>query len=149
MTTITIPEIAPNLHIWRSLVLARDNFTCQHCGNTDITILKAHHIIPIHKDEKPKLTISNGITLCVKCHGREHRQYIPEPIDPNIPCPHIKTLTEVRRNAGRKGGLISTALHPRNKEYLSQIGKTGGRPRRPTIEELMNGNGNNGHHNGN
>jgi len=48
-------------------------------------------------------------------------------------------LTEQRRYAGRKGGLISTALHPRTKEYLSAIGKRGGRPRRLSYSEIVNG----------
>ncbi len=48
-------------------------------------------------------------------------------------------LTEIRRQAGRKGGLISTALHPRDKEFLSRIGKQGGRPRRLSYSEIVNG----------
>ena len=56
----------------------------------------------------------------------------------------MTTLHEKRRNAGRKGGVISTALHPRTKEYLSSISKGHGRPRRLTYDEVVNGGNGNG-----
>jgi general stress protein YciG len=56
----------------------------------------------------------------------------------------MSELTEVRQKAGRKGGIITASLHPRGKEYFSRIGKLGGRPRRLSYSEMMNGNGGNG-----
>jgi len=52
---------------WRKKVFRRDHFTCQLCG-IDGTTLNAHHIQ--RKADHPNLTfiLSNGITLCEKCH---------------------------------------------------------------------------------
>ena len=65
---------------WRNLVFARDNWTCQICGGNKY--VTAHHIIgfsKILKDNNITNTseaidcdilwdISNGKTLCEKCH---------------------------------------------------------------------------------
>ena len=57
---------------WRKSVLERDGYKCQHC-NIDSNV--AHHIIDILllKDDCDTLFNPNiGITLCVKCHAKEH-----------------------------------------------------------------------------
>jgi hypothetical protein len=81
---------------WRPKIFERDNFTCQECGKKDVR-LEAHHINPLSttiksycdkhphntSDEKLKLIstlitssevndISNGVTLCKKCHKLKH-----------------------------------------------------------------------------
>jgi 5-methylcytosine-specific restriction endonuclease McrA len=65
--------LAKDLIEWRKLVLERDNYTCQKCRAKDIR-LEVHHVKP--KDQYPHLAlqISNGITLCVKCHRKEPSQ---------------------------------------------------------------------------
>ena len=55
---------------WRNSVYKRDNYTCQECGNKGI--IHAHHIIEWAKDESKRFDIDNGITLCIKCHGKIH-----------------------------------------------------------------------------
>jgi 5-methylcytosine-specific restriction endonuclease McrA len=60
---------------WRETkksILARDNYTCQICKTTKkFSKLTAHHINP---DEE---TIQkNLITLCKKCHKKEHKRII-------------------------------------------------------------------------
>ena len=74
---------------WRKQILKRDNFSCQKCGRPDN--LQVHHIKklsnivadiknlikdigfhPIIKEHVPLWDISNGITLCVKCHKSVH-----------------------------------------------------------------------------
>lgn len=55
---------------WRIKVYQRDDFKCAHCG--DSGYLNAHHIIPFSEDESLATDISNGITLCEKCHGDIH-----------------------------------------------------------------------------
>lgn len=78
--------------MWRQAVFIRDNFTCQHCGARGV-YLHAHHIIPFNILLKeaakymplinlyeaallytPLWEITNGITLCKKCHRKEHNK---------------------------------------------------------------------------
>lgn len=71
---------------WAQKVLERDNYTCQRCGSTKSGSLNAHHLIRlcdilrfynINTIEEAKVCellfdISNGITLCKKCHRWVH-----------------------------------------------------------------------------
>jgi len=70
---------------WRTQVFGRDNFTCQECKARGVWI-EAHHeksFAEIIKDNRIKTigdadscdelwSISNGITLCKKCHKQLH-----------------------------------------------------------------------------
>ena len=58
---------------WRKSVFERDNHTCQHCNKTNC-LVHAHHIKPASEFPELKFDIGNGITLCPKCHKKEHRQ---------------------------------------------------------------------------
>lgn len=53
--------------LWRSFVFERDNYTCQSCNQSGCYI-EAHHIKSWIKYPKLRLEISNGLTLCKKCH---------------------------------------------------------------------------------
>ncbi|MEZ7496449.1 DUF6291 domain-containing protein [Leeuwenhoekiella aequorea] len=57
--------------IWRSDVFSKDEYTCQSCGVFG-GVLNAHHIKPFAKYPKLRTELSNGITLCVDCHKKEH-----------------------------------------------------------------------------
>lgn len=72
---------------WRSLVLNRDDFTCQSCGkhcNKNEKGLAAHHIKEYAKYPELRYDINNGLTLCRKCHMELHGKPIQEA--PMIPC---------------------------------------------------------------
>lgn len=61
--------------LWREAVFARDDHTCGLClvrGGA----LEAHHIVPVSVNETLRYELSNGMTLCLKCHRyvtRTHR----------------------------------------------------------------------------
>lgn len=55
---------------WREIVLKRDK-KCVKCGSTEK--LQAHHIKPFALFPLERYEITNGITLCERCHKAEHR----------------------------------------------------------------------------
>lgn len=61
-------------------VLKRDNFKCRMPSCKSTKNLNVHHINPWSKAAALRYDISNGITLCKKCHtfinGQEHH-YAP------------------------------------------------------------------------
>jgi 5-methylcytosine-specific restriction endonuclease McrA len=57
---------------WRFDVFARDHFTCQECGDARGGNLVAHHIKPFAAYPDLRFAVSNGITLCQKCHDALH-----------------------------------------------------------------------------
>ena len=57
---------------WRKDVFIRDGYTCQHCGSVGGT-LNAHHIKPFSIFPESRFDVSNGITLCRKCHIKLHK----------------------------------------------------------------------------
>jgi len=74
---------------WKTSVLIRDNYTCIECGAT--TDLRVHHKMPLVQIayrynpelslekinlilESPEFNdVTNGKTLCISCHLKEHR----------------------------------------------------------------------------
>lgn len=76
--------------VFRKQVLARDQWVCQRCGEKEAA-LHAHHIIP-YKMKYDSMDVKNGITLCVKCHQKAHKEAGCRPQDihaaaeKNAPC---------------------------------------------------------------
>jgi len=58
---------------WRLSVFKRDNFECQNCHEHTRT-LEVHHIIPFSESIEQRTVMSNGITLCKKCHRQKHKR---------------------------------------------------------------------------
>ena len=57
---------------WALAIKTRDSWKCANCVHTfHERALHAHHIIP--QALGGENTLENGITLCTRCHGKEHR----------------------------------------------------------------------------
>jgi 5-methylcytosine-specific restriction endonuclease McrA len=54
---------------WRKQVFERDDYTCLHCDERGGK-LNADHILPVYLFPELILEISNGRTLCKKCHKK-------------------------------------------------------------------------------
>lgn len=55
---------------WRTAVFERDNFKCQKCGTHKN--IQAHHIKTWKNNKELRYAVSNGVTLCRKCHLEAH-----------------------------------------------------------------------------
>lgn len=64
--------LTPEYIVWRRSVYQRDNYTCQHCGDSRGGNLNAHHIKEWSKYPDHRYELDNGITLCVTCHRKVH-----------------------------------------------------------------------------
>lgn len=63
----------PEYRRWRQCVLERDNYTCQMCGKQGGK-LNVHHIERYRNNIERRTDVSNGITLCEKCHKELHQR---------------------------------------------------------------------------
>lgn len=67
---MAIPAVAKNLNEWRYYVRLRDNDTCQQCYGVERAFSKeCHHI---SDDPALRLVVTNGKTLCSRCHRHLH-----------------------------------------------------------------------------
>lgn len=55
---------------WLKKVFERDGYICQNCGKGGY--LEAHHILGFKEHAQSRFDVSNGITLCRKCHFKAH-----------------------------------------------------------------------------
>lgn len=59
---------------WRKEVYERDGYLCQKCHQKDMR-LNSHHIKNYINNKDLRFIVSNGITLCKKCHIEFHHIY--------------------------------------------------------------------------
>lgn len=60
----------------RQMVLERDGWICQICGNTiEKAPLHVHHMDPVVQNPLFQNDMDSCITLCKSCHKKVHRQY--------------------------------------------------------------------------
>ena len=67
---------SPEYYQWRKAVLSQDKYACCLCGSADN--LHAHHKLPIAEYPNKIFVVSNGITLCRKCHEKTHLLLLKE-----------------------------------------------------------------------
>jgi len=58
---------------WRTKVYERDGYRCVLCGRFNLR-LDPHHILPKSLFPKLKYIISNGATLCRRCHRKTFKK---------------------------------------------------------------------------
>ena len=63
-----------NYRHWKKEVFKRDNNTCIKCKSNKK--IEAHHIIRWVDSISLRYEVSNGATLCSKCHKKEHRKLL-------------------------------------------------------------------------
>ena len=73
---------------WSAFVRNRDG-QCLNCGC--IEDLHAHHILPKSTHPDKRLDVDNGMTLCYRCHKKEHEKNRSVRINRALH-PHRKTL---------------------------------------------------------
>ena len=59
---------------WHKAVFERDDYTCQKCGERGGK-LRTNHILGYADNKNERTLLSNGITLCKKCHKNYHHVY--------------------------------------------------------------------------
>lgn len=59
--------------LWREAVFERDDFTCQDCGLRGV-VLHGHHIKGWAEYPELRYDVSNGQTLCEKCHLKTRKK---------------------------------------------------------------------------
>lgn len=72
-STIQRIKMGIEYRLWREAVFARDNWTCQECKVKGV-YLHAHHIKPFSQFPELRFALDNGITLCVNCHQKQHKE---------------------------------------------------------------------------
>jgi hypothetical protein len=83
---------------WRKAVYLKDDFTCQICHKKGV-IINAHHLQSWTDYPELRFDVSNGITLCIDCHGKLHNKNFSN--RRNKTCPSCGASTTGRGINGR------------------------------------------------
>lgn len=73
MATYRQKLLDPRWQRLRLVILARDQWTCQICGNTTNT-LHVHHVLYHEGSEPWEAPPFELVTLCATCHEAEHEE---------------------------------------------------------------------------
>ena len=65
---------------WAKKVKQKDNYRCQVCFSSED--LESHHLYGYEQVDSLRYELSNGITLCLKCHEKMHAIFGKEHIFP-------------------------------------------------------------------
>jgi hypothetical protein len=65
----------PEYTEWRKAVYERDGYSCQICKDKSGGNLNAHHLDGYTDNPDKRILLSNGITLCDRCHKNFHHQF--------------------------------------------------------------------------
>jgi hypothetical protein len=68
------PRNTDEYYNWRKTVFEKDSYTCQCCSILGGK-LEAHHLKCWKLYPKERFKLSNGKTLCIKCHKRYHSKF--------------------------------------------------------------------------
>ena len=105
-------------HKWVSAVMSRDKATCQECGATEVE-LHAHHIKSYKDHPELRFDLSNGITLCYKCHWALHTALNAKTVNSgNTPPTKVEGNPEPSSN-----GNILEGVTTRGRAYRRWVGK--------------------------
>lgn len=85
-------KVDPNMRLrtnylskeWSKAVRERDGYKCQDCGKEGGR-LHAHHIKSWKEYPDLRWEVSNGVTLCPRCHQKVHGWWFPEWVMENAP----------------------------------------------------------------
>jgi 5-methylcytosine-specific restriction endonuclease McrA len=72
---VSNPRYNMDIVRWRRAVKTRDNFACQSCGKTT-GYIDAHHIKPYKAHPELRFDVTNGLTLCRRCHAQTERALV-------------------------------------------------------------------------
>ena len=100
-------RLAPQLKEWREAIFERDNYLCQYCGQNGK--LHAHHIKSWAEYPNLRFEVSNGLTLCIECHGTVHGKDFSN--RRKKICPDCGTQTKGRGKDGRCSSCAITLWH--------------------------------------
>lgn len=65
---------SPEYVAWRTAVFTRDRFRCIKCGGNHGGV-NAHHLEDYASNPELRVSVDNGVTLCVACHKEFHNTY--------------------------------------------------------------------------
>jgi hypothetical protein len=66
-------SVSREYKLWRMGVFKRDQYACVCCGaDKDI---QTHHLLSYHENRTLATDLSNGVTVCAKCHRAFHKLY--------------------------------------------------------------------------
>ena len=57
---------------WSQQIKNRDGYICKECGESNVNLLEAHHVLSRYLRPDLMFDLDNGITLCLNCHYEKH-----------------------------------------------------------------------------